>query len=402
MTFAPYPALPTDSILGVAPERVYWPVTVRDCAEVLGHERGRVAFIGGGTELGLGRAPAWLEAVVRTGRMARIIDYAPADMVVVAEAGVTVGQLQAVAAAERQMLALDPPQADRATLGGLVSTSGFGPRRARYGAIRDLIIGVTLVRADGVVARGGGKVVKNVAGFDLPKVMCGSLGTLGMVVEATFRLHPLPETGATVLYGEISAEKVVEVIGALRQRQLEPTSAVALRSGSLYDLGVRFEGFEHGVRQQTQRAVELGGGLETPCEALADDAGFWQRHDRARTDGGLRVKLTALPSQLPALESPVTSLLGGLRDPSFAWYATLGIGFASGDVRDAGAAIEVAAARTAIVKLGGALVVEAAPSDLRDIDPWGPQPAAFPLMAALKQRFDPERRLNPGRFVGGL
>jgi glycolate oxidase FAD binding subunit len=402
MTFAPYPALPGDSILGVAPERVYWPETVADCAAVLAHEQGRIGFIGGGTELGLGRPPAWLTAVVRTGRMARILDYAPADMVVVAEAGVTVAQLQAVAAAERQMLALDPPLAERATLGGLVATSGFGPRRARYGAIRDLIIGVALVRADGILARGGGKVVKNVAGFDLPKVMCGSLGTLGLVVETTFRLHPLPEMGATVLFGELSADQVVAVIAALRQRQLEPTSAVALRGAASYDLGVRFEGFDRGVKQQVLRAVELGGELKVTGEALADDRAFWQRHDRARTDGALRVKLTALPAQLPALESSVTGLLGALRDPSFAWYATLGIGFAGGEPRDAGAAIELDATRAALIKHGGALVIEAAPADLRTIDPWGPPPAAFALMAALKQRFDPERRLNPGRFVGGL
>src|SRR5207302_2779779 len=143
-----------------------------------------------GTQLELGNPPDKIDAEVRTDRMRRIVDYSPSDMVLTAEAGVTLAEINAAAREHRQMLALDPPQPDRATIGGLVATGAFGPRRARYGAVRDLIIGVSLVRADGKIARGGGKVVKNVAGFDLPKVVCGSLGTLGLVGAAIFRLHP--------------------------------------------------------------------------------------------------------------------------------------------------------------------------------------------------------------------
>ncbi|HWM84171.1 MAG TPA: FAD-binding oxidoreductase, partial [Kofleriaceae bacterium] len=287
-------------------------------------------------------------------------------------------------------------------IGGLVATAGFGPRRARYGAIRDLIIGVTLVRADGVVARGGGKVVKNVAGFDLPKLMCGSLGTLGLVAEATFRLHPLPETGATTLFPGLAAEQVPRLVAAMRQSQLEPSSAVALRSGAGFDLGVRFEGFERGVRQQLASAAEIGRAAGTPCESLADDQAFWQGHDRARAAAPLRVKLAALPSRLVEVDALLAPLFGALRAGTFAWYATLGIGFAGGEIADEdGAAAALAAARARLVDLGGSLVVEAAPGRLA-IDPWGPPPAAFALMTELKQRFDPHRRLNPGRFVGGL
>ncbi|HWM86882.1 MAG TPA: FAD-binding oxidoreductase, partial [Kofleriaceae bacterium] len=292
-----------DSIRGVAPRRVHWPTSAPESAAVLAGETGRVGFIGGGTELALGAPPTALDAVLRTGRMARILDYAPADMVIAAEAGVTLAQLQAAAGAERQMLAMDPPHPERATIGGLVATAGFGPRRARYGAIRDLIIGVTLVRADGVVAHGGGKVVKNVAGFDLPKLMCGSLGTLGLVAEVTFRLHPLPETGATTLFAGLAAEQVPRVVAAMRRAQLEPSSAVALRSGAGFDLGVRFEGFEGGVRQQMASAAEIGRAAGTPCESLADDQAFWHGHDRARAAAPLRVKLAALPSRLVEVDA---------------------------------------------------------------------------------------------------
>jgi glycolate oxidase FAD binding subunit len=394
-----------DAILGVAPRRAYWPESEAECAGVLARERGPLAFIGGGTALGLGAPPTDLEAVLHTGRLARVIEFAPADMVIAVEAGVTLAQLQAVARAERQMLALDAPHAEHATVGGLVATGAFGPRRARYGGIRDLIIGVTVVRADGVVARGGGKVVKNVAGFDLPKVLCGSLGTLGLVTAATFRLHPLPELSTTILFPGVTAEQVVELLAAARQAQLEPASAVALRvDAGRYDLGVRFEGFARGVREQTARAAALARAAQLPCEALADDAGFWRRHDRIRAAGPLRAKVCALPSELPGLDRLIAPLLAALRGGAFAWYASLGVGFAAGDPTDAGAAsAALAAVRAELVTAGGSLVLEDAPPEVRaHVDPWGPAPGAFSLMVELKRRFDPHSRLNPGRFVGGL
>ena len=254
-----------DAIAGVRPRAAFAPGSVDECAEVMtmaAREQLRVGFVGGGTELGLGAAPAGLDAVVRTERLAKIVEYAPADMVIVVEAGVTLAALQAETRAHGQRLALDAPRAERATIGGLVATGGFGPLRARYGGIRDLIIGVTLVRADGGVARGGGKVVKNVAGFDLPKVACGSLGTLGLVAAAAFRLHPLPETTVTVLVPGLAVEGIVALVAAARQAQLEPAAVVALTAafataaGSTsdvrgFDLGVRFEGFERGVQRRS-------------------------------------------------------------------------------------------------------------------------------------------------------
>src|SRR5438105_582301 len=213
----------------------YWPEdtaqlagALRDCAQ----KKHSLAVIGGGTKLALGRAAPPLDAVVRTGKMARILDYAPADMVLGAEAGTTLAAIQAAAREHRQMLALDAPWPDKATVGGIVATGDFGPRRARYGAVRDLIIGITLVRADGAIARSGGKVVKNVAGFDLPKVACGSLGTLAAIGSAYFRLHPMPEASATAVVSELLPAQVVELVVKVRQAQLEPTSAVADRKST--------------------------------------------------------------------------------------------------------------------------------------------------------------------------
>jgi glycolate oxidase FAD binding subunit len=395
----------SDVILGVRPGAAYAPATVDECAEVMGlaaREGLRLGFVGGGSELGLGAAPAALDAVVRTERLGRIVEHVPADMVVVAEAGCTLAALQAAVGAHGQRLALDAPSPERATIGGLVATGGFGPLRARYGGVRDLIIGVTLVRADGEVARGGGKVVKNVAGFDLPKVACGSLGTLGMIAAAAFRLHPLPELTRTVVSRGITAEAVVAVVAAARAAQLEPASAVALTSAvaGKVDLGWRFEGFGRGVEQQVARMVELAGSAAAPAELLDDAAAaaFWRRHDAVRSAGPLRVRLAGLPTRFPA----IAALVAGLGD--VAWYATLGVGVVGGAVADlARASAAVIAARAELVAGGGSLVIEAAPAELRRaIDPWGPRPPGFAIMERLKRRFDPDGRLNPGRFVGGL
>jgi len=367
---------------------VHTPSTLDECSEVL--RRGeRVTFVGGGTEMSLGAPASAVDAEVRTAKLSRIVEYAPSDMVMTVEAGVTLAEVQEAARAERQMLALDPPHPDRATIGGLVATGAYGPRRARYGAIRDLIIGVTMVRADGVVARGGGKVVKNVAGFDLPKVACGSLGTLGMIANATFRLHPLPEATSTVRFDAVAADRLFPLVLAVREAQLEPTSAVAIRANGTYDIAFRFEGFSKGVEQQTARILGIAKGER-------DDGSFWSRHDATRGGGSLRVKIASLPSKIAEVDKTIAPLLGAMRNASFAWYATLGLGFISGDVDDVAAATHsLLATRQSL-----SIVLEANPQ--LDIDVWAPTTNAFPIMERLKLRFDPERRLNPGRFVGGL
>ena len=356
--------------------------------EQLAREGKRVAFLGGGTELELGPWPERIDAVVRTRGLGRIVEYQPADMVMVVEAGLTMGEMQAAAREHRQRLALDPPWPERATIGGIVATGAFGPRRARYGAVRDLIIGVQLVRADGAVAHGGGKVVKNVAGFDLPKVACSSLGTLGLIAGATFRLHPLPEASETVEVPGLSAAEVVAMVSRIRAAQLEPAAAAALRGPSGYDLALCFEGFGKGVEQQIGKLRQL-------APSARAEEGAWARHDEVRTGGPLRIKVASLPTQLPEVDRLLSPL--GL---GFAWYPTLGLGFASGAAGEQAGAL-IADARAELLRRGGSLVVQAAPAGLR-VDRWGPPPPSFPVMQRVKQNFDPDRRLNPGRFVGGL
>ncbi|TMB05951.1 MAG: FAD-binding oxidoreductase [Deltaproteobacteria bacterium] len=369
------------------------PASVAEAARVmeqLAREGRRVGFVGGGTELELGALPERIDAVVRTRGLRRIVEYQPADMVMVVEAGVTLAEIQAAAREHRQRLALDPPWPDRATIGGIVATGAFGPRRARYGAVRDLIIGVQLVRADGAIAHGGGKVVKNVAGFDLPKLACGSLGTLGLIAVANFRLHPLPEASETVLARGLSAADVTKTMLRLREAQLEAVALCALRAGQGFDLALRFEGFGKGVEQQVARLLQM-------VKASRGEEGFWARHDQVRTGGPLRVKVAALPTDL----AEVDKLLAPL-GAAFAWYPSLGLGFASGPAPGQAASV-LADARAGLVRRGGSLVVQAAPAEIRArVDPWGPPPPSFALLQRMKDNFDPGHRLNPGRFVGGI
>src|SRR5438045_4587265 len=165
-----------------------------------------------------------VETEISTARLDRVVEYTPADQVVTVECGVTLAHLQGELAKNGQRLALDPAQPEKATLGGIVAANSFGPLRTRFGSVRDLIIGVSVVRADGIRAKGGGKVVKTVAGFDLPKLMCGSWGTLAFIATVTFRVHPLPEESVTLC---ASGGDPLEMVRRVRALQLEPVAMIA-------------------------------------------------------------------------------------------------------------------------------------------------------------------------------
>ena len=338
----------------------------------------KVMFVGGGTQLGLGPAP---EVLLRTTRLNRIVDYAPSDQVVTVEAGVTLQALQQALHEHGQRLSLDPPLPERATLGGIVAANSFGPLRARFGAVRDLIIGVSILRADGTRAKGGGRVVKTVAGFDLPKLMCGSLGTLGLIVTATFRVHPLPQSEVTLVARGVPTPGVFALVKAMRAAQLEPTAMVATRGGASWEVAVRFEGFDAGVQQQREKLRTLG-----PFEVSADPV--WAAHAAQRTAGDVRLKVAALPSQLEQVAQAFSA------DFRLCWYPTLGLGFA---LRDGDC--DLSAVRGALAALGGSLTVEAAPAGHLT---FGPPPDSLRVHQLMKARFDPQGLLAPGRFIGGI
>ena len=348
----------------------------------LGREKKTCAFLGSGTKLMLGALPR-TDAQLRTAGLARIVEYEPADQVVSFEAGIALAALQNALAKERQRLSLDPPFAAKATLGGIIAAASSGPRRMRYGAVRDLILGVSIVRSGGELARSGGKVVKNVAGFDLPKLVCGSLGTLGLIAAATIRVHPLPEAEASLIVRSLSSEQVPQLLDKIRAAQIEPAAMVASRTGpDRWDVAVLFEGFEAGVKQQEAKLRAV---------APADRCDPWADHAALRERGELRLKISALPTALPQVESELFSRLPGARA---AWYPTLGLGFVSMDAAPIAAELEFA-------RRSFRVVVEAAPAG-STLDRWGPPPQSLRLQKAVKARLDPEGLLAPGSFVGGI
>ena len=401
---------PADAILGVVPREVVEPATLEEAAEVLAacaRDARAVAFVGGGTDLELGAPPRRLDVLLRTVRLRRLVEYAPADQIAVVEAGVPLAELQRQLSPHRQRLALDPPLAERATVGGIVAANAWGPRRHRFGAGRDLVVGMSFVRADGAVAKGGGKVVKNVAGFDVPRLLVGSLGTLALIGTVTFRLHPLPEADRTVLVPRLDAEGLRAFVVALKEVQLEPVAAVALLEGDALRLALRFEGFPPGVDEQLRRLFALCERLGCQAEPLEDDdaRAFWTRHDHVRSRGGLRAKISFPPARLvDGLRAALRPLLGSLRGAAAVLYPTLGAAFAAGEPDDPDAAARaVEQARAALAPIPGALILCAAPAAVRArVDPWGPPPAGLSLMRSVKEQLDPEARLAPGRFVGGI
>ena len=417
----------TTTIAGVVPGRVVAPRTLDEAAALIAasaRDGQCLVFAGGGTELGLGAPPQGLDLVLSTAALDRVVEHAPLDQIVTVECGVRLAALQQILAGHGQMLALDPPWAERATLGGIIASNTFGARRTRYGSVRDLIIGISFVRADGTLARAGGKVVKNVAGFDLAKLLTGSLGTLGLIATATFRLHPLPESNATVHFAAGAAAAVRRVIAAARDAQLEPDAAAVLIAdadadasagagagrGDGWALGVRFAGFAGAVAQQRDRLVEIARDLGLQAAPPDDGAGaqFWERHRAAREAAvGFRAKLAMLPAD-PAGAELIARLRAPLRAARGVFYPTLGLGFVGGEPGDGGEAVAEAVeeVRRRLAPSGGSVVVQEAPAAVRArLDPWGapdPLTSALPLMRSVKARLDPARLLAPGRFVGGI
>ncbi len=388
--------------------RIAAPRTVADVRDVLRdvHAAGETVEIrGGGTESSLGYPIRDVDLLVRTTLLDRVVDYAPADLVVEVEAGATLASLQTSLAPHGQRLALDPPEPERATIGGLLAANTYGPRRARFGSLRDLIVGISFVRADGASVRGGGKVVKNVAGFDLPKILVGSLGTLGLITSATFRLHPIPDRTRALCVAYLDAAGVRGLVREISAARLEPVAHVARHERGRYACYVVFEGFESGVAEQIDRFAAIARALGVAAEEV--DPAVPAMIDRdARGFGDVRLRAAVPPAAFETLHrNLVEPFARELDRTEIVAYPSLGVAFASGYARDAAElVVPLGAMRRSCEAIGGNLVsiaIDSAGLAAR-FDPYGTLPPAFPLMHHLKERFDPGHHLNPGRFVGKL
>jgi glycolate oxidase FAD binding subunit len=386
--------------------RVERPATVSEAARILGESRGQVLFRGAGTKMRWGGRPVQPDLVLETGGMADLLGHNPADMTASVQAGMPLRTLQDRLAEAGQWLALDPPtEAGGATVGGLLATGDSGPRRLRYGALRDLVIGVTLVLPDGTVARAGGQVIKNVAGYDLSKLLYGSLGILGLVAEVVLRVHPRPAASATV----VTAAPVDTATATTLELMASPLEPAAVEwTGPVGGdgpgrLAVRFEGSAAGVAAQAGKLRQLGKPSRLSWEQVeepAEDA-VWAEIAAARAADEETVAFAGtLPSQLTA----VADALGAAARAAGA-TATLTSSAALGlhTARLAGPVDAQAVAfdrwRQAVLAGGGTVLLRDRPTAMDEaVDPLGPAPSAVSLVRALKHELDPAGRCGTGRL----
>jgi len=396
---------PADAVDGVQPRMVAEPADEKQLAATLRWANGAgiaVAPRGGGTKLGWGNPPSRVDLVVSTARLNRIVEHAWADLTVIVEAGVTLGQLQQALAEHGQRLATDPLWPERATLGGILSTNESGALRLRFGALRDLIIGVTLALPDGTLAKSGGKVVKNVAGYDLPKLATGALGTLGVITQAAFRLYPLSRETRTLTFRVASFADANRLILAIQDSPLAHTGLQARFTHEAQGaVDVRFEGTTAGIEAQCATVRKLASfamEAQEPAEAWGARQELWSSSGEA----GL-AKFSVLPSRIAAACEAIRRAAdqGGMK-----WKVVVqgtGLGWMRVEaLRPVGIHAGFSTLRAEFEGNAGSLFVAQHPAGMPPLDAWGSPGGAFPVMVRVKEQFDPQGTLNPGRFVGGI
>ena len=447
-------------VAGARPRFIAAPASTAEASALMAAAAGLGLTVmprGSGSRLHWGSPAAACDLVVDTRRLGGVLEHAAGDLVVQVQAGVALHDLAAVLATGGQRLALDPvgDAANGAgTIGGVVATNSAGPLRYRYGAPRDLLIGITVVRPDGAVARSGGKVVKNVAGYDLGKLFAGSYGTLGLITEATFRLHPLPEASTWLALELPDPESAAEAVHVICDSPLWP-SAVELdwpsasapltvsvllegdapsvqgRVARMRELvGRGTAGSRSGKRKQPDRdpvhptpAVESADSITTPTEREGADgeaAGGAFQLARPPADGRVRapsdgtcVRVAFWVGQLDRVLSTIrTAGVANGVDPAISGSAGAGIldvvlGAPSGTaevtrfVTELRAGLAALSAGGVVPSVASAVVVWAPPEVREAVDVWGPV-SSLGLMQSVKDQFDPEHRMAPGRFAGGI
>lgn len=414
------------TIDGVLPRLVVTPATVDEvvqAARLVDQHNLTMLARGNGAYMGLGGLPERVDVLIETRKLSHVLEHEAPDLTCHVEAGITLAELQKRLGEKGQRLALDPPDAEQTTIGGILATNASGPRRLRYGAPRDLVIGLRVIRADGEVTRSGGHVVKNVAGYDLNKLYTGSLGTLGIIVEANFKLQPLPIAERTLLLTYKDAEDAMRTTTTLIGSLLTPSAIELIDANAAsdmtdffglhlptsgYTLAVDFEGSQTNIARQIDEArliarqnnALLGDELEG-----ADQEQFWNAVCE-HMKGTLTCKVSILASQVAsylqqvqhvcqhhALEAAVVAHAG-----NGILYIELRPGDATPRLVEA-----IATLRRHAQEARGSLVVECGPVDLkRRIDVWGEPGTSFRMMQRLKEQFDPHQRFVRGRFLGGL
>lgn len=387
---------------GNPPRSLVYPRSQTELAAVMRHaseQQWRVLPCGQSSKLHWGGQVDSPELVISTARMNRLIEHAVGDLTVTVEAGFTFAELQTVLRQAGQFFAIDPSYPEHATLGGIIATGDSGSLRHRYNSVRDMLLGITFVRHDGEIVKAGGRVVKNVAGYDLMKLLTGSYGTLGIITQVTVRVYPLPQTGQTiVLTGDSSA--IQQAMQSMLSSALTPT-AIDFTSPS--QLMVRFQSVAESVELQMQRSTELAIalGLHPQTYMGTAERDLWQRtadlmNPAPQTDA-IVCKIGVRPSQAVDV---VTQIAKILPNAQFRIHAGSGLGqlLVTGS-----RTTQIQAVRSLLQSTGGFLSVLQAPTSFKQqIDVWGYSGNALSLMRQVKRHFDPKNLLSPHRFVGGI
>lgn len=414
------------AIDGLLPRLAVIPETVEQVAQIvaLANQQGLTLLTrGGGSRIDLGGIPEQFDILLETTKLTRLLEHEAPDLTCHVEAGITLAALQAQLAAKGQWLALDPPDAQQATIGGILASNANGPKRLRYGAARDMVIGLQVVQASGEVARSGGRVVKNVAGYDLNKLYIGSLGTLGIIVEANFKLQPLPENERTLILTFSNAADAMQTVVALLGSLLTPSAIELIDSGAAsdmtdffgvnlptsgYTVAVNFEGSKASIDRQTNETQALARkNGASPGDILTGEAQtqFWEGI-REHTQGLVTCKAAVMVSQMASYLQAIEQVCK-LHELEAAVVAHAGNGILYIELRPGDATHRLIEAITELRQLAqearGSMVVERCPIDLkRRISVWGDPGQDFYLMQRLKQQFDSKGTFVKGRFVGGL
>jgi len=415
---------PEDVVAGVQPRMVFEPVNEVELATALRYaDSAGLSVIprGNGSKLAWGNPPTRADLVLSTVRLNRLIEHAWADLTVSAEAGCTIGTLQDTLAQHGQSIAIDPLWPEHTTVGGLISTNDSGTLRIRYGGLRDLIIGVTIALPDGTLASSGGKVVKNVAGYDLPKLVTGALGTLGVITRAVFRLHPLPHSVRSFTFVARDPADANRLVLAVQDSKLAHTGLqVRFNSGAQPEVDIRFDGTDAGLAAQTETLRKLG----APATEVQSNDDVWHARQHLFGAASLARPTASTPraatpeqdpqpaaiakfSVLPASIASTCEQLHNLAKPlNVHWSAVVqgtGLGWIRLGPANANAIKQLLQPlRSQLEAAGGSLVVQYRSSGFPEIEAWGNPGDALPLMVSVKQQLDARKTLNPGRFVGGI
>lgn len=406
---------------GRSPSLVVLPASeaeVASCLEAAGRHGAGVAPRGGGSKPDLGNLPERFDLALSVERLNQVVEYVPADLTVTVQAGMRLSDLQSLVARHGQTVPLDPVRSESATVGGIVATGGYGPRRMAYGSVRDILLGTRIALADGRMIKTGGRVVKNVAGYDMNKLVVGSLGTLGVITEVSLKLRPVAPAAQSLLLGFGSLEQGLAAAEAVLNSELVPAAVVLLGAGTAERLGapgqvaLAVELAETGpnVAHQAARLEEMARdhGAEVARLAGPAEERFWSevRDYGDRFGASCRIRVNTLLSDMA--EQISAGSVAGVTEECIAYVGT-GTLLVYGFPAD-GSGARTAALTDAVrerfdraAKAGGSAVLESAPPGVKaGLDVWGPKRPEWRFLDGIKQVLDPGRILNPGRYVGGI